>query len=382
MSLYFVVLLSVLSGIGHSGSKVLVSLSALELGASALMVGVLAALYAVFPLLLAVYAGSISDRLGVRYPILLGSFVMAAGLFIPALNTSLPALFACPALIGLGHIFFHVSIQNAVGSFGGKENRAKNFSIFSLGASVAAFIGPSLTGLSIDTLGFQAAFVMLGLIALLVVLLVLVFARMAPPRAEHHDEKQAKGAFALLKDPPLRRTLIMSGITLTGIELFSFYFPIYGRSVGLSASWIGLVLGGYAAAAFIVRLVMHKLAKRYTEIGVLTGSLFIAAITYCLIPLFSGVPVLMLLAFMLGLGLGSAQPLTIMLTYNHAPEGRSGEALGMRLTVNKVTQIAVPLLFGAIGSAFGLAPVFWANALFLLGGGLLSLKGASINSKS
>jgi len=37
------------------------------------MVGVLVALYAVFPLLLAVYAGRISDRIGVRYPILLGS---------------------------------------------------------------------------------------------------------------------------------------------------------------------------------------------------------------------------------------------------------------------------------------------------------------------
>jgi len=82
---------------------------------------------------------------------------------------------------------------------------------------------------------------------------------------------------------------------------------------------------------------------------------------------------LALLAFLLGIGLGCAQPLTILLTYNHAPEGRSGEALGMRLTVNKFTQILVPVLFGGLGSAFGLIPVFWANGAFLLAGGFVSL---------
>jgi hypothetical protein len=38
---------------------------------------------------------------------------------------------------------------------------------------------------------------------------------------------------AMLRDAGLRRTLIMSGVTLTGIELFTFYFPVYGRSIGL-----------------------------------------------------------------------------------------------------------------------------------------------------
>ena len=60
-------------------------------------------------------------------------------------------------------------------------------------------------------------------------------------------------------------------------------------------------------------------------------------------------------AFTLGLALGSAQPLTIILTYNYAPAGRSGEALGMRIMANKVTQIAVPLAFGGVGAAMGSA---------------------------
>ena len=374
MSVYFVVLLSVLSGIAHRGSKVLVSLSALDLGANSFMVGILAALYAVFPLLLAVYAGRISDRMGVRYPILFGSMGIAAGLLVPAFHESMFTLFLCPTLIGLGHIFFHVSIHNAVGSIGGAAERTKNFSTFSLGASVATFIGPSLAGFTIDALGFRPTFIALAGISVVVVLLALVFPHLVPPRGEQHDEKQARRALDLLKEAPLRRTLIMSGVTLTGIELFAFYLPVYGQSIGLSATRIGLVLSSYAAAAFVVRLVMQELARRFTETGVLTGSLFIAAATYALFPFLSGVPMLVFAAFLLGLGLGSAQPLTIMLTYHHAPPGRSGEALGMRLTVNKITQISIPLVFGGIGAVFGLIPVFWANAAFLLAGGAVSLK--------
>jgi MFS family permease len=374
MSLYFVVLLSVLAGIGHRGSKVLVSLSALDAGANAFAVGILAALFVVFPLLLAVYAGRVSDRLGVRYPILFGSAGITAGLLLPVLHESVILLFLCPALMGLGQIFFHVSIHNAVGSIGKPEDRAKNFATFALGASISTFIGPSLAGFSIDALGFRSTFVVLAAISLSVVLLSLAFPGLVPPRGEQRDEKEGRRALDLLKDAPLRRTLLMSGVTLTGIELFSFYLPVYGQSIGLSASRIGLVLSSYAAAAFVVRLAMHHLAKRFGETGVLTGSLFIATVVYALFPFLTDAPMLVVAAFLLGLGLGSAQPLTIMLTYQHAPPGRSGEALGMRLTVNKITQISIPLVFGGIGASFGLFPVFWANAAFLLAGGVVSLK--------
>jgi MFS family permease len=373
-SVYFVVLLSVLANAGLRGSKVLVSLSALHLGANSLMVGVLAALYAVFPLLLAVYAGRLSDRVGVRTPIVLGAAAMTLGLLLPGFHDDLLTLFACPTLIGLGQIFVQVSIQNAVGSIGGAEARTANFSTFSLGASISTFIGPSLAGFSIDALGFRPTYFVLAAMTLAVALLALAFGQRLPARAAPAEERPQGRAFDLLRQAPLRRTLFMSGVALTGIELFSFYMPIYGKSIGLSATGIGLVLSAYAAAAFVVRLVMQGLARRFSETGVLTASLFIAAATYALFPWLSGVPMLVLTAFLLGLGLGSAQPLTIMLTYHHAPPGRSGEALGMRLTVNKVTQIAIPIVFGGIGTVFGLAPVFWANAAFLFAGGALSAR--------
>ena len=373
MVVYLAVLLSLLQGVSMRGAKMLVSLSALDLGATPFQVGLLAALFAAFPLLLAVYAGKASDRIGVKRPILGGAVIMAAGILIPLLVKGIVGLMACSAMIGLGHIFFHVSIHNLIGAYGEGEARTRNFATFSLGASVAAFVGPSMAGFSIDGWGFRPTHVLLAAVSLAPALILAAYPKLVPPRAIASKEESAGGSLELLRDSGLRRTLIMSGVTLTGIELFTFYFPVYGRSIGLSASAIGMVMSSYAVAAFIVRMGMHRAARRIGEVGVLTASLFIAGATYMLVPLVTQAPLLALVAFLLGIGLGCAQPLTILLTYNHAPPGRSGEALGMRLFVNKFTQILVPLVFGAMGTAFGLLPVFWANGAFLLAGGFVSL---------
>jgi predicted MFS family arabinose efflux permease len=371
VTLYLVVLSSVLTSIAQRGSKVSVSLHALELGAGSAAVGVLAALFATFPLLLAVPAGRLSDRFGVRYPMLFGALTMAIALVIPAALPRLPALFVCASLMGLGHIFFHVSVHNLIGSLGGASERTRNFATFSLGSSIAAFIGPSLAGFSIEYAGFASAFLLLAACAALPGLAMVAY---RPLHAKAEDEARARNAFDLLAIPALRRTLLMSGVALTGIELFSFYLPIYGRSIALAPSAIGMILSSYAVAGFMVRAVMHRLARRYTEIGVLTASLFLGALTYALLPALHEALFLALAAFTLGLALGSAQPLTIILTYNHAPKGRSGEALGLRITANKITQIGVPLAFGALGAAMGAVPVFLATGAFLFVAGLLSLK--------
>src|SRR5205823_11598183 len=123
VTLYSAVVLSVLTSVSQRGSKVTVSLYALELGAGSLAVGILAALFATFPLLLAVHAGRVSDRFGVRYPMLFGGLTMAFALALPIVFPTLNSLFACAALLGLGQIFFHVSVHNLIGTLGPDDER-------------------------------------------------------------------------------------------------------------------------------------------------------------------------------------------------------------------------------------------------------------------
>ena len=64
------------------------------------------------------------------------------------------------------------------------------------------------------------------------------------------------------------------------------------------------------------------------------------------------------LSFGIGLALGCCQPLTLLMSYNRSPAGRTGEVTGVRMTLNHFTHTLVPVAAGALGSAFGMAPVF------------------------
>src|SRR5690242_4985293 len=170
--------MSLVSGISMRGAKLLVSLSALAQGATPFQVGLLAALFAAFPLILAVYAGKVSDRIGVLKPIVGGSVMLALGLLVGVTGHGLASLMLCSALVGLGHIFFHVSIHNLIGAYGGGEARTRNFATFALGASLSAFFGPSVTGISIDGWGFRPTYFLLAGIALLPAIIILVYPRL------------------------------------------------------------------------------------------------------------------------------------------------------------------------------------------------------------
>ena len=74
--------------------------------------------------------------------------------------------------------------------------------------------------------------------------------------------------------------------------------------------------------------------------------------------------------------LGVGQPLSLVMTYNRAPTGRTGEALGLRFTVVNLTHMVIPLAAGTIGAALGVITVFFANSVLMLGGGYLHHRGA------
>src|SRR5690606_31510222 len=257
----------------------------LHFGAGPIAIGVLAATYACVPLLVAVYAGRVSDRVGVRPPMILGSFGMGLGLLIPLFYPALPALYLGAAILGTSNIFFHVATHNLVGAMGDKQARTKNFSTFSLGSSISGFVGPVLVGWQIDRAGYATALAILAAIVLIPGTLLCVYGRLIPARGAGSKVHGAGGVKVRLATCALRNTLTTSGLILTGIDLFNFYMPIHGRAIGLTASFTGIVIGMQAAAAFIVRMALPSLARRFTEKRVLTYCLLMAGVTYFLFPL-------------------------------------------------------------------------------------------------
>jgi sugar phosphate permease len=99
-------------------------------------------------------------------------------------------------------------------------------------------------------------------------------------------------------------------------------------------------------------------------------TLVTSGVAYGLMPLFSAVAPLMAVMFLLGLGLGAAQPNVMSLLHHRSPTGRIGEALGLRTTMINASSATLPLVFGAVGSVVGPPAVFAAMAVLLGGGGV------------
>jgi len=164
----------------------------------------------------------------------------------------------------------------------------------------------------------------------------------------------------------------VTGLLASAWDLFTFVMPIYGTAIGLTASTIGLILGSFAAATFAIRLALPWLSRHVRDWPLITATFAIACVAYALFPTVQTVPLLAAIAFMLGLGLGSTQPSIMSLIYATAPAGRAAEAVGVRTVVLNTSQTFLPLLFGAVGAALGMTPVFLTMSGALAGGGWLA----------
>jgi predicted MFS family arabinose efflux permease len=369
MRLWQLIGLIILTHIAFNGSRMLVSLYAIQLHASAFTVGALMSAYALLPMLFAVGAGRLVDRSGARWPLFGASLAVALGTLLPFVWPRLGTLFAASMLIGTGFMMFHVAISQTVGAIGRAEDRTANFSWLALGFSISGSIGPLVTGFAIDAIGHVRTFALLFLFPL-VPLIVLWLNRPAlPPAKERRADAGDGRVMDLLRSRALRRVFIASGLLNMAWDLYAFVVPIYGSRIGLSASTIGAVMGSFAIATFGVRLLLPLLIRRVQPWRVITVALSIAAAVYCLMPLFTSVPLLVALSCALGIGLGCSQPMVMTLLYNTSPPGRQGEALGVRTTVMNASHTVLPLAFGALGAALGMFPVFWAMAALLAAGG-------------
>ncbi|HUQ74553.1 MAG TPA: MFS transporter, partial [Burkholderiales bacterium] len=307
----------VLNAFGHLcyvGSRMTTALFALDLGASAFTVGALVASFAMLPMLLSVWAGRFIDRVGPRGPVMLGLAGVALGATLPFIHPSVATLYISSPLIGTSFMLLHIAMNSVFGAYGTPEARAVTFSWLALGFSISNSVGPVLAGFAIETFGHAGA--MITLAVLPVIALALIWRRGKPlPRPTHAGRARSGGVMELLRVPSLKYTLIASGVLNMGWDIYSFLMPVYGSSIGLSASTIGIVMSTFALATFVVRAVLTQLVRHVRPWFLISSAMTVAAVAYLLFPFVHSVPLLMALSFLLGMGLGSSQPVIMALLY-------------------------------------------------------------------
>jgi MFS family permease len=365
MSLALLIFTVILAHCAYGGTRLNISLAALSAGASPLVVGVMMSLIAALPMMLGVAAGKFIDRSGVRVPMIAGVSILITAVALPALAPSVASLLFSAAGIGAGFMLFQICAQHMVGEMSTDEDRRDNFGWLALGFATSNFIGPTVAGLAIDRYGHDETFMIFAGFAL-ASLVTLVARRSSLTHKPHAAAGPPRSAWELMRDAKLRRVFIISGLLASAWDLFVFIMPIYGTSIGLNATTIGLILASFAAATFTVRLMLPILSRMVKEWTLITMTFAIALAAYIAFPMVRTVPLLSSIAFLLGLGLGATQPTIMALVYSTAPVGRAGEAVGVRTVVLNASHTVLPLVFGGLGTALGsMLPVFWTMSAAL-----------------
>ena len=378
MTLARIIAIAVLAHMAFVSARMTGSLYALANSASTFTIGVMMALFALVPMLIAVRAGRWLDAVGPWRPVLTGILLMLGGTLLPAAfpyaTADVGPLLLAAALIATGSTLTMLSVQQVVGERADPNHRAAAFSWLALGASISGFTGPVASGLLIDSIGHRATYAVMVGVVLLALGLVWANRSLLPVRIRNSSSPEPLHPFELLKHTELRHVLIATGLISMSWDLVTFVVPVHGTRIGLSASQIGFVLGCFALATFTIRLAMPWLSRHFTEWQVLTYTLINTTAAFVLFPLFSSLAPLMGVAFLLGLGLGAAQPNVMSLMHSRSPEGRVGEALGLRTTIMNSSHVVLPLVFGAFGSVLGAAAMLWAMAALVGAGGGAALR--------
>lgn len=345
-------------------TRVTASLWVLDQGYGEASVGMLLSLFAVAPIALSLWAGRLADRHGFHRPVGVGVAMAFVGALLALLIPQLWAIATGCLLCGGAVAVAAVALQREAGLMAQEPGELKRiFSWMALGPALSNALSPIVAGLLIDLAGMWAAFALATALPLVAGLL----ARRVPPNPPAVLTKsfRERAAWDLFRLPAYRRLLLVNLALSAGWDAHSFVVPVVGHDRGLSASSIGLVLGSFAVAATVVRLAIVRFADDIDEARALRAAMTLAMLTFIAYAWLPGTLGLICGSALLGVALGSVQPMILAMLHRATPPERHGQALGLRmLTVNGAT-VAMPMGFGMLAAATALAAPMWVMAAAL-----------------
>lgn len=349
-----------------AGMRMAAPLLALKQGYSPLAVGVLVALFSLTQVFLALPSGRFADRNVLSRPI---SLAVIASILATLLAVCFPvfAVLCLSALVTGGATgAASIALQRHVGRAAeGATELKRMFSWLAIGPAISNFLGPFTAGLLIDHAGreagdiqgFRAAFLLMTLLPMGTWLAV---RGMRDTKALiAHEEVVNRSALDLLRRPLMRKLMWVNWCLSSCWDVHTFVVPILGHEHQMGASVIGSILGAFAVAAAGIRVLMPIFASHLREHVVVAGAMILTSALFVIYPFMSTPLTMGACSVLLGMALGSVQPMIMSTLHQITPQARHGEALGLRLMVMNGSSVVMPMLFGTVGAAVGLSLVFW-----------------------
>jgi MFS family permease len=329
------------------------SLFAQSLGAGPEAIGFVISASTLTGVFLKLPSGALSDLYGRRLLLRIGIMAFALPPFVYPFVHDLPTLTALRFLHGTATAVYVPSALATVAALF-RERRGAALGWYTASTQAGSLIGPVLGGWIVYAAGFATTFVTAGAFGL-IGLLLFFFLQLEPPP----PRGRAAGLGVVLTDMGKglrlvarnRRALVTSlsdgGSKIANGALMAF-LPIYGVTVGLNASEVGLLFGVQGITAFVSKPIMGRVSDRVGRPPLIVLGLAICAATFGSMPWVSGLFPLLFLAA--GFGFGEAIVLTSTSAYTaDVSELKTlGAGMGMLGTLSDIGHAGGPLLAGLL----------------------------------
>lgn len=364
------------------GARLMIGYKAVELGATGFALGAVAASFAAPALVAALPVGRLSDQIGGARVALLGVAVFVTGPVLLCWAGELWILVLAAATTGIGSLFVMIGQQTFTAHRGRDGSSDGSFAVLTTAASLGQLVGPPVVTLaaSLGAASASAPNTLLGAVACIVLLLLGLFGTPTLLKADRQaaaasaELAQADaGAGSPVRRPRLReigrgnglwRSVAVSAAVLVTVDLLYTFVPLWATERGVSSVAVGMLLAIRAVVSVVSRIGLGRLVAKFgrkTLLLVAIGLGVAALIALPFVGALGAIPVM----FALGIALGLPQPLTMSWVVRITPKSVHGQALGLRMTANRLAQIVLPLAIGSAAGPLGISVILWANAVVL-----------------
>jgi MFS family permease len=354
----------------------MVSYRALDQGATTSQLGIIAAAFGVLSLFAAIPVGRLVDRVGPGRMTITGVTAVLVGIAIAVLPASVTSLVVSGGVLGLGHVMAMAGHQTLVAARWPAARREKLYNHYSSYVSIGQAVGPPvglfaaghvhLGGGSVQGIDPLAGLVIAGVIAL-VALPAAVALRERDRFAGFRHRRPAVAPPPAADVEGLRSSwevMATSAVVVAALDVLLAFLPAWAGAQQIAPFVVGWLLAARAASTLLIRLVAGRLVARLGRTNVLAGSIFCACLGFSVLPFVAAAPAFATM-LLLGIGLGLAQPLTLVMLMDRTDPNAQGAAVGARLAGNRLGQVLLPLAMSGVAALSGVDFVWWATALVL-----------------
>jgi MFS transporter, DHA1 family, multidrug resistance protein len=364
----FFAIFSTITGVGIVVP--LLPIYAHELGGTGIYVGMIFGSFSISRIILLPLFGRLSDRKGRKPFIVSGLLAYTLISFAFVLSTNVETLIILRFIQGAASAMIMPVVQAYIGEITQEGSEGYSMSFFNLSMFMSLTIGPLMGGVIKDIFTMDAAFVSMGVLSGLGLLLSIVFLPAVKEENIRTGKQKTTPWQHIIKDRTLIAIFIFRYTYTSCVGIIWCFLPLYGDSMfGLSGSMIGILVTLGVFISGLLQLPMGYMADRVNKSRmIIIGGFFAAG--GVLVPYFAdSFSDLLAGVCIFGLGGGIASPAVMALAVIKGEEKKAmGTVMSIVTLAHSLGMLTGSMAAGLFMDIFSLKAVFPCGTFFMLAG--------------